>query len=74
MAAAALPISDEYEGDYDFDDDIDDEFDSDCRYMIKILFTKIFILSILAANQSFKILSIIHIEICPYWILTNYLR
>jgi hypothetical protein len=32
MAAAALPIVDDYEGDYDFDDDFDDE-DCDCRYL-----------------------------------------
>ncbi len=32
MAAAALPIVDDYEGDYDFDDEFDDE-DCDCRYL-----------------------------------------
>jgi len=30
MAAAASPITDDYEGDCDFDDDFDDE-DCDCR-------------------------------------------
>ncbi len=34
MAAAALPIPDEYEGDYDFDDELDDELNDDCRYLI----------------------------------------
>jgi hypothetical protein len=35
MAAAALPIGDEYEGDYDFDDDFDDDGDDcNCRYFI----------------------------------------
>jgi hypothetical protein len=34
MAAAALPIVDDYEGDYDIDDDFneDEEEESDCRY------------------------------------------
>jgi len=72
MAAAALPIPDEYEGDYDFDDELDDALDDDCRYLIYLTNKKRRNLFFLAVKQSFMILLIIHIEICPYWILTNY--
>lgn len=34
MAAAALPMGDDYEGDCDFDDDFDDDEDCNCRSVI----------------------------------------